>query len=161
MLVDYIVFTFPSLGSNSNQLNTVNGLGGWEVGGLGGMQRGRGVGRLGGWELGGWGVGRDAERKGGWEMQRESSAMYVSTFCLSLPPRLLPQVILRLNELVWKYNVFPLDRLVLCFVRQRKGGEGGGRRGRGKGESGNERFRLCSPLPRRYEAMRAMMSRRA
>ena len=94
-------------------------------------------------------------------MQRESSAMYVSTFCLSLPPRLLPQVILRLNELVWKYNVFPLDRLVLCFVRQRKGGEGGGRRGRGKGESGNERFRLCSPLPRRYEAMRAMMSRRA
>ena len=72
--------------------------------------------------------------------------------------RLLPQVILRLNELVWKYNVFPLDRLVLCFVRERKGGEGGEG---GDGVRCCEGFRLCSSLPRRYEAMRAMMSRRA
>ena len=28
-----------------------------------------------------------------------------------------PQVILRLNELVWKYNFFTLDRLILCMVR--------------------------------------------
>ena len=49
-------------------------------------------------------------------------------------------MILRLNELVWKYNIFPLDRLVLCFVRERKGGEGGGRKGEreegGRGEGG-------------------------
>ena len=56
-----------------------------------------------------------------------------------LPPRLLPQVILRLNELVWKYNIFPLDRLVLCFVRERKGGEGRGRKGgEGGGRKGGE-----------------------
>ena len=28
-----------------------------------------------------------------------------------------PQVVMYLNELVWKYHIFPLDRLLLCMVR--------------------------------------------
>jgi len=35
---------------------------------------------------------------------------------LGSSPNHLNSVILRLNELVWKYNVFPLDRLVLCMA---------------------------------------------
>ena len=28
-----------------------------------------------------------------------------------------PQVVMYLNELIWKYHIFPLDRLLLCMVR--------------------------------------------
>ena len=110
--------------------------------------------------------------------------------CLCLPPPPPPpdpQVILRLNELVWKYNIFPLDRLVLCFVRKRKGGEGRGKRmgregewGGGdekrkkrkierdkiKGKEGEGNGMTCCvftprplPPPRHCGAMRAMMFR--
>ena len=27
------------------------------------------------------------------------------------------QVVMYLNELIWKYHIFPLDRLLLCMVR--------------------------------------------